>query len=106
MLRLERRATKPTGLDRPRLAEIVTPRTNTAALSAAEHLFATLVGSSGVSLELAGDVAGRRLYTRAADPALASRVAVHLGAAYPQAHVRPVGPADDPARVRSGEQVW
>src|SRR5438128_1825258 len=52
MLRLERHAAKPTGLE-PRLSEIITPRTNTAAPRPAEPLFATLVGSIGVSLELA-----------------------------------------------------
>src|SRR6266700_1874774 len=58
MLRLEHR---PTRFDQPHggpeLVEIVTPRTNAAALSAAEHLFAALVGSRGLALELAGDAA-------------------------------------------------
>jgi Helicase HerA, central domain len=105
MLRLEGSpaATSP-GPDCVQLVEIITPRTNTAALSAADHLFATLVGSSGLGLELAGDAAGRHLYARA-DPALASRFALQLGAAYPQAHIRRVGGVDDPARLRSGEQV-
>jgi hypothetical protein len=85
--------------------EVITPRTNTAALSAADHLFATLVGASGLGLELAGDAAGRHLYARAAGPALASRFALQLGAAYPQAHVRRVEDADDPACLRSGEQL-
>ena len=65
MLRLEHR---PTRFDQPHggpeLVEIVTPRTNAAALSAAEHLFAALVGSRGLALELAGDATGRRLYAR------------------------------------------
>src|SRR5229473_2967342 len=106
MLSLQRRVSRGApGLPGPELLEIVTPRTNSAALSAAEHLFAALIGSSGLSLELAGDAAGRRLYARAIDPTLRTRFAVQLGAAYPQAHIRPVRDADDPARARDGEQV-
>src|SRR5918912_90639 len=87
------------------LVEIVTPRTNAAPLSAAEHLLAALIGSRGLALELAGDAAGRRLYARAADPATRARLATRLGAAYPQAHARPVDRAGDPACRRAGEQI-
>ena len=106
MLRLEHR---PTRVDQPdggpELVEIVTPRTNAAALSAAEHLFAALVGSRGLALELAGDAMGRRLYARAADTTTRTRLAAQLGAAYPQAHTRPTSGADDPARLRPGERA-
>ena len=91
MLRVERHPlrTRPPRIGAV-LDEIVTPRTNAAVLSAAEHLFAALIGASGLSLELAGDAAGRRLYARADHSTLRSRFAVQLGAAYPQAHIRPV----------------
>jgi hypothetical protein len=108
MLRLDRRpaagAPPASALD---LVEIVTPRTNAAVLSAAEHLFAALVGarSLALSLEVAGDDAGRRLYARTADPAARTRLTTQLGAAYPQAHARTVGRVDDPALVGADEQV-
>src|SRR5919206_2270627 len=87
------------------LVEIVTPRTNAAALGAAEHLCAALVGSRGLALELAGDAAGRRLYARAADTSTRARLTAQLGAAYPQAHARPASSADDPACRQPGEQL-
>src|SRR5919199_6559375 len=87
------------------LVEIVTPRTNAAPLSAGEHLWAALVGSRGLALELAGDAAGRRLYARAADPSTRGHLAAQLGAAYPQAHARPATGADDPACRQPGEQL-
>src|SRR5262249_24583556 len=87
------------------LLEIVTPRTNAASLSAAEHLFAALLRTGGLAFELAGDAAGRRLYVRAADAHRRADAAAQLGSAYPQAHARPVGHQQDPARVRDGEQL-
>src|SRR5437763_1600011 len=107
MLRLEHRPARvaPLRPSGPELVEIITPRTNAAALSAAEHLFAALVGARGLALELAGDATGRRLYARTADPTTRARLAAQLGAAYPQAHARPASGADDPAHLRPGEQL-
>ncbi|MBV9749711.1 MAG: hypothetical protein JO157_12950, partial [Acetobacteraceae bacterium] len=87
------------------LLELVTPRTNAATLGAAEHLFAAVVGSGGLSFEMAGDADGRRLYVRAADAALRARLASQLGAAYPQSHARQMDASRDPAQLRMGEQV-
>src|ERR687884_1796843 len=89
----------------PELVEIITPRTNAATLSAAEHLAAALVGSRGLALELAGDAGGRRLYARAADADTRAHLVARLSAAYPQAHTRTISDADDPARIAPDEQV-
>jgi hypothetical protein len=95
--------------------EVVTPRTNLARLSAAEHLFGTL-GSGGkgayepVSLEILGDDADqRRFLVRATSAHALQRVASQLGAAYPQAMLRAFDPATfptgDPVQVGPDEQV-
>jgi hypothetical protein len=91
--------------DSVELLEVVTPRTNSATLGAAEHLFAAVVGTSGLSFEMAGDANVRRLYVRAADTALRARLAAQLGAAYPQAHARRIDANGDPAELHTDEQV-
>jgi hypothetical protein len=94
--------------------EIVTPRTNVARLTSAEHLFGTLVprGESApepVSLEIVGDADQRRFLARATSASGLRRVAGQLGAAYPQADLRSFPPATfqtgDPAGVGPDEQV-
>ena len=57
------------------LIEVVTPRTNAAVITPAEHLFAALALGRGpkneatpVSLEIAADHQSRRFLARAADP--------------------------------------
>jgi hypothetical protein len=91
--------------DSVELLEVVTPRTNAATLGAAEHLFAAVAGTSGLSFEMAGDAHVRRLFVRAADTALRARLAAQLGAAYPQAHARRIDANGDPAELRTDEQV-
>src|SRR5579859_2087476 len=73
--------------------EVVTPRTNVARLSSAEHLFGTLVprgpgAPQPVSLEIVGDADQRRFLARATSASELRRVAGQLGAAYPQAELR------------------
>ena len=94
--------------------EVVTPRTNAARLSSAEHLFGTLVPRGAhapepVSLEVVGDAEQRRFLVRTASAQELRRVAAQLGAAYPQAALRPFQsatfPTGDPARVGPDEQV-
>ena len=94
--------------------EVVTPRTNVARLSSAEHLFGTLVPRGGsapepVSLEIVGDAEKRRFLARATSADELRRVAGQLGAAYPQAVLRPFHsatfPTGDPVRVGPDEQV-
>jgi hypothetical protein len=95
--------------------EIVTPRTNAARLSPAEHLIGALVLQAGasdsgaVSLEISADSERRRFLARTATTAEQRRAAGQLGAAYPQAVLRPFDsatfPAGDPARLGPDEQL-
>jgi hypothetical protein len=82
------------------LTEVVTPRTNAAALTSAENLFASLALTEAVSVELAADSTQRRFLVRAGSTHMQSQ----LAAAYPQAELRALAPDDDPARLRAGEQ--
>ena len=103
-------------MERPaeHVLEVVTPRTNTARLSSAEHLFGTLVSRGqrvpeSVSLEIVGDAEQRRFLVRTAGAQESRRVAGQLGAAYPQAFLRPFHsasfPTGDPVQVGPDEQV-
>src|SRR5579859_2298478 len=94
--------------------EVVTPRTNFARLSSAEHLFGTLVprgqgAPQPVSLEIVGDADQRRFLARATSASELRRIAAQLGAAYPQAELRPFQaaafPRGDPAQVGLDEQL-
>jgi hypothetical protein len=92
--------------------EVVTPRTNVARLSAAEHMFGALVPGSGhapASLEIVGDSERRRFLVRTTSAAELRRISGQLAAAYPQAVLRPFDaatfPNGDPARVGPDEQV-
>ena len=82
------------GVPAQQLLEVVTPRTNAARLSSAEHLFGALVprgerAPEPVSLEIVGDAEKRRFLARATSADELRRVAGQLGAAYPQAVLRP-----------------
>ena len=94
--------------------EVVTPRTNAARLSSAEHLFGALVPRGQrtpepVSLEIVGDAEQRRFLARATSAQELRRVSGQLGAAYPQAVLRPFHsatlPTGDPVQVGPDEQV-
>ncbi|MBV9603220.1 MAG: type IV secretory system conjugative DNA transfer family protein [Chloroflexi bacterium] len=94
--------------------EIVTPRTNVARLSSAEHLFGALVAQSQqrpepVSLEIVGDSERRRFLVRTPTGHGLGRVAEQLGASYPQAVLRGFQstsfPRGDPLQVGPDEQV-
>jgi DNA helicase HerA-like ATPase len=97
------------------MLEVVTPRTNAARLSPAEHLFAALVLRSGgaagdpVALEIAADSERRRFFIRTGSAVEQRRVAAILGVAYPQAGLRPSDAASsfsgDPGRPGPDEQV-
>src|ERR1700733_7056757 len=89
------------------MLEVVTPRTNNARLSPAEHLFAALVlrgraFGEPVALEIAADADRRRFFVRTGSAAEQRRVAGIIGAAYPQAGLRPSDsatfPTGDPDR--------
>lgn len=88
----------------PFVFEIVTPRTNAAALSSAENFFASLALGVPVAMEMAGDRDRRRFLVRALGPSMGQQLVSQLGAAYPQADLRRLAASDDPARAREGEQ--
>ncbi|HEY2595099.1 MAG TPA: hypothetical protein VGK33_14495, partial [Chloroflexota bacterium] len=82
--------------------EIVTPRTNAARLSAAENLFSALALARGrkadpIALEIVADGGGRRFQLRTTSVTDQQRIGRLLGAAYPQADLRPFGASDTPA---------
>ena len=95
--------------------EIVSPRTNTALLSAAEHFFAALTVQSvrgshqPVALEIAADAGSRRFLARCSSAEEARRLIGLVGSAYPQADVRVHDsaslPTADPAGIGPDEQV-
>ena len=91
------------------LLEVVTPRLNTAAITATENLLAVLAHEEGVGLEIAATTNARWFLVRAQGPRAAARLARHLAAAYPQADIRLLSscaPAyPDPVRLAPGEQV-
>jgi hypothetical protein len=96
------------------VVEVVTPRTNAARLSSAEHFIGSLVPRGKgkpepVSLEIVGDSEQRRFLVRTTSLAGLRRIATQLGAAYPQADLRrfqsATFPTGDPAQIGPHEQV-
>ncbi|HET7767791.1 MAG TPA: hypothetical protein VFN74_03385 [Chloroflexota bacterium] len=90
------------------LVEIVTPRTNSAAVSPAENLFAAISLPEPFSLEIAATRDARWFLARAGG-AMRAHLEDQLGAAYPQAELRRLDPVAipglDPARRAPDEQV-
>ncbi len=84
--------------------EVVTPRTNQAALTAAEHFLASIALGAPLSLEIAADARSRHFCVRAA-AAEAAQLGAQLGAAYPQAEFRELRDDLDPALCRPDEQA-
>ena len=97
------------GRQTTQLVEIVTPRTNAAAVSPAENLFAAISLPEPFSLEIAATHDARWFLARAGTPAMRSHLEDQLGAAYPQAELRRLDhatiPGLDPARRAPDEQV-
>jgi hypothetical protein len=95
--------------------EVVTPRTNTALISPAEHLCAGLclrtgaVDNEPVALEIIADTERCRFMVRARSELQLHRLRGQLGAAYPQAALRTGNdldaPSGDPLHVGPDEQV-
>jgi hypothetical protein len=100
---LEARHTPPPS--QPCVVEIVTPRTNAAALTSAENLLAALALAEPFSLEIAADDSRRQFLARASTERMRQHLASQLGAAYPQADFRALEAEADPARPRAAEQV-
>ncbi len=97
------------------LLEVVTPRTNAALLSPAENLFGALSLYAGtaetgpLALEISADRERRRFLVRTGTADQQRDLVAQIGAAYPQAMLRPLGVASqssaDPARPDPDEQV-
>ncbi|MFN8472484.1 MAG: DUF87 domain-containing protein [Anaerolineae bacterium] len=89
--------------------EIVTPRTNAATLIAAENLLAAVASRQSLSLEIWATSLSRHFLIRAPRNVTAQDLHTRLGAAYPQAELRPIGVGhplgDDPLHVKPNEQV-
>jgi hypothetical protein len=84
--------------------EVITPRTNQAALTAAENFLASIALGAPLSLEIAADTRSRHFCVRAA-AAEAAQLGAQLGAAYPQAEFRALRDGLDPAVCRPDEQA-
>jgi hypothetical protein len=97
------------------LLEIVTPRTNTAVISPAEHLCAALsfqTGSSGGSpaaLEIVADSERCRFMIRAQSVSQSRQISGQVGAAYPQAALHSLDwttlPTGDPLQLGPNEHA-
>src|SRR5579883_1929977 len=81
----------------PEVAEIVAPRTNTVAITAAENFYSGLHLQAPFCLELAATERARWFQLRTVEPAAQRLVTEHLQVAYPQAGVRPIEPDKQPA---------
>lgn len=101
-LALRRRETRTEPVD---VLEVVTPRTNVAALTSAENLFAALALSHPFSVDLAADAGSRRFLVRASGEGALQHLQTQLAAAYPQAELRRIPLELDPARLRDSERV-
>jgi hypothetical protein len=95
------------------MLEVITPRTNTARLSPAEHLFGAIgahaaMNDGPLAFEIAGDQERRRFVVRTGSRGQQQRVAAQLGAAYPQAALRSSETTTlvaDPAQLGPDEQA-
>jgi hypothetical protein len=92
-------------LQAPHVLEVVTPRTNLAALTSAENLLAAIALPEPFALEIAADGRQRQFLVRAGSLRMRQQLHSQLGAAYPQADLRPLPPEADPAICRPDEQV-
>ncbi|MCY4617793.1 MAG: type IV secretion system DNA-binding domain-containing protein [Chloroflexi bacterium] len=87
----------------PALLEVTPPRTGERTLLGVENLLQSIAAPEPFALELAGQASGVSLLARcAADDVVRAQIAAH----YPQARVRQLEGADDPLRLREGEQAW
>ena len=97
------------------LLEVVTPRTNTALISPAEHLCASLTlqtrgpGGGPVALEIVADGERSRFLVRTESNLKQRQLQGQVGAAYPQAALRSLElailPMGDPVQIGPHEQM-
>ena len=90
------------------LLEVITPRTNTALITPAEHLCGSLSlhtttpGGGPVALEIVADGERSRFFVRSEKRAQQRQLQAQIGAAYPQATLRSL----DPATMLSGDPLY
>src|ERR1041385_1122234 len=94
-LSVSRRRREPPG--EPRVVEVVTPRTNAAALTSAENFFAAISLAEPFSVEVAADASRRQFLLRGGSARMEQQLLSQVGATYPQAELRALPPAADPA---------
>ena len=87
----------------PVLLEVTPPRSGERTLLGVENLLAAIAVPEPFTLELAGDADGVTLMARCLDQ---QAVRGQLSAHYPQAVIDDVPDAEDPLRLREGEQAW
>ena len=87
----------------PVLLEVTPPRSGERTLLGVENLLAAIAVPEPFTLELAGDADGVTLMARCPDQ---QAVRGQLTAHYPQAVIDDVPDAEDPLRLREGEQAW
>lgn len=93
-------------LPEAQVVEIVTPRTTAATGTPVENLLAAArIPGARCSLEIAASGGICRFLVRTGNMSMQQQLCAQLSAAYPQADLRRVVPADDPAVCRAGEQV-
>src|SRR5260370_22532670 len=103
------------GVPAQQLLEVVTPRTNAALISPAEHLCGSLTlqtrgpGGGPVALEIVADGERSRFLVRTASELQQRQLRGQVGAAYPQAGIRPPPsatlPSGDPGQIGPHEQI-
>ncbi|HEX5506179.1 MAG TPA: hypothetical protein VFW96_26410 [Thermomicrobiales bacterium] len=91
------------------LIEIVTPRTNAALITLAEHLFANVAIGEPFGVEIAATATTRRFLLRVGSAAMAQCATARLRVAYPQAELRVLdvaaGEGADPATRAADENL-
>src|SRR5229473_2159565 len=103
------------GVPAQQLLEVVTPRTNAALISPAEHLCGSLTlqtrgpGGGPVALEIVADGERSRFLVRTASELQQRQLRGQVGAAYPQAALRRLEwatlPSGDPVQIGPHEQI-
>lgn len=104
-MRLSIRRRRPAAVGHAWLTQIITPRTNRATLASAEHMLAAIGAADPFSLEIATDQTHCAFVSRADSPVTHQHLLSQVAAAYPQADLRPIPAADDPACTRGDEKA-
>ena len=87
----------------PVLLAVTPPRTGERTLLGVENLLQSIATPEAFSLELSGDEDAVTLMARCRDGEVVRR---QIAAHYPQARIEEIPEAEDPLRLREGEQAW